>query len=186
MSDKLASLERRLFISRTYAASVGYFLTAFSMVEGEMDRAVWAVSNMPSDEGGLELTTAIRDFGQRMLLLSKLSKARLTNEKHRTDCASVIKALQFLNDRRVELVHGALSAWMASDEHAIIERSKAERTKVVQAISEFSTDYLCELTDFAFLTQEALMKFRVNLQRGADLTLPSLDTRPKPPARVMR
>lgn len=183
-TKKLASFERIMGISQTYAASVGYFLTAFSNMEEHTNQAIWAILGLSGSTGGHEITTSIRDFGQRMLLLAKLGKARLRAPKNRTDCANLIRAIQFLNDRRVDLVHSAPAAWMPDAEGVVVVRVTSERARVRHVPTAFSTSYLCELTEYALLAYDAIIKFRKNVERGSDLTLPSLDTRPEPLARV--
>ena len=185
-TEKLASFARTMVISQNYAASVGYFLMIFSIIEENMNEAIWATLGVSASSGGPEITASLRDFGQRMLLLAKLSKERLRDPKNRDDCAHLIRAIQFLNDRRVDLVHSAVVAWMPDTEGVVVARTTAERTQVRQVTAEFSTSHLCKLTEFALLTYDAIRKFRVNVERGSNQALPSLDTRPKPPARVTK
>ena len=182
MSDRLALLQERMHISPAYAASVGYFLFAFAEVESETDRAIWAILGLTGKRGGHEITTAIRDFGQRMLLLTKLSNARLASPEARADCAKVVSAISFLNARRVDLVHSAHIVWAPDTENTVLSRMVSERDYVRHVTANYSTDYLCELAHYAATTAEATRLFWLSIRRGPGQPLPSLDKRPTPPS----
>jgi hypothetical protein len=70
MTDQLAELSRILKLDPQFATSLGYFLVAFSRCEESMNHAIWALLGVQGHSGGLELTISVRDFGQRMLLIS--------------------------------------------------------------------------------------------------------------------
>lgn len=180
MDDKLSAIEADIDIPRSHAAAIGYFIMSFSTVDEQMNHAIWDLLGLRSENGGPEITTSIRDFGQRMLLLAKLGKARLRDEQLRDDCVAVVKAVQFLNDCRVELVHSSLAAWMPGYDAALWYRSKAERTQIKHDLIPYSTNTLCELTEYARLTSNALRAFGQNARRQQrSVEMPSLDKRPQ-------
>jgi hypothetical protein len=179
MSEKLSELEERLGISRTYMASVGYFLMAFSGCELRLNHAIQAALKLEQTSGGEEVVTAIRDFGQRMILLSRVGKRVLKSEKNRKDCSNIIRSISFLNDERVDLVHGEYAAWIPDLETVVYEKAAPTRDGIDRRYPELSTDYLCELTEYALQVQFAFQIFVRNLLHGSELSLPSLDKRPQ-------
>lgn len=183
MYNKLSHLELEIGIDKEHATAIGYFLMAFSFLEDNLNRSIWAVLGLSptKDSSGSILTTTVRDFGQRMLLLAKLGKERLSDQKNRDDCAKVIKAIQFINDQRVNLVHGVFTAYNSKDSTSYLSRTQPDRTAVRHLSYMFTTDYLCELAEFTMETTGAVVGFRQNLQSGTDHALPSLDKRPEPP-----
>ena len=178
MVESLDSLTKRMQISSTYAASVGYFLMAFAYAEEEMNRTIWSVLSLNA-RGGHEITSSFRDFGQRMLLLARLGKATIHNDEIRKDCSTVIRGLQFINDRRVDLVHGMPAAWIPDHDRVLLERTTAERDYIRHHRTEFSTEFLCELTEYALLVRDATHIFRESVERGHRQELPSLGKRPE-------
>ena len=183
MPDKLASLDLEILADRKFAAAVGYFIISFSQLEEEMNRAVWALLNISADARAYVITTAVRDFAQRMLLVSKLTKARWArDDRMRTDCSNVISATRYINDIRNDLVHGSFNYWDALGEVAMFVRSDAKGSDEVQHAPVFFTiNFLYELTIFTRNTTKAMLVFRLNARDGADQELPSLDTRPPRP-----
>lgn len=179
MIDKISSLEYRLGIPQSYAASTGYFLLAFSLVEDNMNRAIWELLKLRQDRGGYEITTAIRDFGQRMRLLAKLGKALLDTERDRQDCSKLIKALQFINDVRVQLVHGTLDTWQPGEDWAYLKQSWTQSTRIQHKSEKFTSAYLVDLADYALATNTALIFFGCNFSGEPYQRLPSLDKRPE-------
>lgn len=176
---KLSKLKMRLGIDRDYMTAAGYFLMAFSRCEVGMNRAIWAALNLKENRGGHEITTAVRDFGQRMLLLTRLGKALLKTQKNRDDCSSIVRALTFINDDRVNLVHGAFAMWAPDTQTVIYERVTPQRSAINYDYPEISAEYLCDLADYALQIDEALQIFSANVQRKLTLPLPSLDKRPE-------
>ena len=177
MDNKLDVLNERLGVSQAYAASAGYFLLAFGVAEEEMNRTIWATLSIDG-RGGHEITTSMRDFGQRMLLLLKLGKVLIRNNDIRQDCSNIIRALQYINDQRVDLVHGFPVGWAAETESTLLERATSERDHVKHKLVSFSAEYLCDMADYALLTAHALRALRQSIERGSRHAPPSLDKRP--------
>lgn len=183
MTDKLASLDLEILADRKFAAAVGYFVISFSQLEEEMNRAVWVLLNVSGDARGSIITTAMRDFSQRMLLVSKLTKARWAKgDRMRTDCSNIIRAVRYINDVRNDLAHGSFNYWDSLSETAMFLRSEAKGAEEVKHRPvHFTIDYLYEMISFTRNTTTAMLRFRINVRDGADHEMPSLDKRPPRP-----
>ncbi len=185
MTDQLLQLSHALKIGPQFATSLGYFLVSFSRCEEAMNHAIWALLRLQGHTGGLEVISSIRDFGQRMMLLNRLSKRLLPTEVEQKKCSKIISALSFLNDNRVDLVHGEFAIISSTDDQYHVMRTVTQQSTVNRRLSRYSSEFLADLALYAVETEQALAIFRNNFQRGQDQVLPSLDKRPErqpPPA----
>jgi len=186
MTDQLLQLSRTLKIDQQFATSLGYFLVSFSRCEEAMNHAIWALLKIQGHNGGLEVTSSIRDFGQRMMLLNRLSKRLIPTEIEQKQCSKIISALNFLNDNRVDLVHGEFVGTSQEYSQYSVMRTVAQKSSVNRRMSQFSSEFLAGLAFYGIETEKALVVFRNNFQRGQDHEMPSLDIRPErrpPPVR---
>ncbi len=179
MSDHTPQLRRALKVSPDFATSLGYFLISFSRCEEAVNHAIWALLKIQSHDGGLEVVSAIRDFGQRMMLLNRLSKRLLPTDVQKDELSRVLSAVTFLNDERVNLVHGEFQRAPAASDQASVFRTMAQKSSVDRRISQYSKEFLTELALYGLTTEKALATFRKNVLNGTADELPSLDKRPE-------
>ncbi len=145
MIDQHLELSRALKISPQLATSLGYFLVAFSRCEEGMNHAIWAMLKLQGHNGGPEVISSIRDFGQRMMLLNRLSKCLLPTETEQKQWSRAISALQFLNVHRIDLVHGEFVRISAEGERYHVMRTVAEGSSVERRLAQFSPGFLARI-----------------------------------------
>ena len=144
-----------------------------------MNYAIWAMLKLQGHNGGLEVLTSIRDFGQRMMLLSRLSKRLVPTKTEQKQWSKAIRALQFLNDHRINLVHGEFVRISAEGERYHVMRTVADGSSVERRLAQFSPEFLDDLAGYGVTTEHALNVLRENLAGGPAREMPSLDTLPE-------
>lgn len=180
MDDRIAETASALRTDPQFATSLGLFLVAFSRCENETNQAVCGFLGLQGHTGGPEVVFAIRDFGQRIVLLSRLGKVLTGTPHERGICSDLCSALSFINENRVDLVHGEFSR--GSAQGAMVSKAHVKDREIAHKHPQFTTEYVLDLADYAMSVENSLTHFRIGLRKGDWTQQPSLGTRPERPA----
>lgn len=178
MTDQVAYLSSTLRVDQEFSAAFGYFMVAFSRCEEAVNHTTCTLLGIQGHSGGLEVIAAVRDFGQRIMLLNRLSKRVLSTDVEIKQFGRTISALTYLNDHRVNLVHGEIGTALHGSDSTNVMRTVAQQSAVGRRVYQFSPDFLLDLASYAVEVEKALSIFRINFRSGLDREMPSLDNRP--------
>ena len=163
MIDPAERLGGLIGVPLEFATAIGYMTLTFSLMESDIDQAIWQILGLNRDAGSA-ITAPIINVRTRADMLKTLVGLKVDDNGLKGDFDLIYQHVESVTSKRNDIIHGQMTAWSGGFETVGFMRTSAGG-KIKRKTKTYSTDKIYETADEAFVTYTALQDF-INGLRG--------------------